>query len=255
MATIQKKFLIDSRDRLTGTSENFTISLNGSYKIISFSLLELTITKAWYAITTSNNYIDFTEDGADPTEASFSISEGNYSSSQLETALKAAFDLASKNGRTYTIDTDQTNGRITITGSAGNFNLLFETGTHTATSICTIIGFNATDTGNAGAHTSVKFISLTDEDYFFIKSDTLCSTRNGFISSSGDDHIIGVIPSGSNGDIYTYCPNITIPRMVVNPDRALMETCDFYLTRRNNVTLGLNGAEWYMICDFTVLLP
>ena len=58
MATIQKKFLIDSRDRLTGTSENFTISLNGSYKIISFSLLELTITKAWYAVTTTNNYID-----------------------------------------------------------------------------------------------------------------------------------------------------------------------------------------------------
>ena len=245
MATIKKNAVISSRDRINGTSSSFYVNFPSDTRIRTFRLTRVIIKNTWYVVNATNYSVDFTEtDGADTSEASFSLTPGNYTSSNIEVALKAGFDGATKNTRTYTVSTDNTTGFITITGSAGNFELLFGTGTNVSTTIADVIGFTSVDTTPGLSHTSTEFFELGGLDKIFLKSNTLCpSEEGGFITSSDDAHVIGVIGlTSSYGDVQKDEP----PDEPVDVySTAPLSYCDFYLTYSNNVAVELNGSEWY----------
>ena len=248
MATIRKNLIVDSRDRTNGTSSSFYISFPQPIRVSNFKLTRTIIKSTWYVVNASNFSIDFAEtDAIDTSESSFSISPGNYTSSQIEVALKAGFDGASAangNARTYTVTIDTTTGLTKITGSAGNFNILFSSGTNTATTLADVIGFVVSDTGAGADHTSTEIVELGGKDKIFLKSNTLCpGDDSGFITSSNDGHVVGVIPlSAASGDVQA---DIYVEDPMYVYSTSTISYCDFYLTYSGNVAVDLNGSEWY----------
>ena len=118
-----------------------------------------TITEgAAFAVTSANKRIDFTEDGG--SEVTAVLVEGSYAmgaSSAVAGSLCAQIktQMEAVNGAsTYTVTYSFTTKKLTITKSAGVFVLKWQSGTNTATSSKTLLGFTNADTSSAIAATS-----------------------------------------------------------------------------------------------------
>lgn len=109
-------------------------------------------------ITASNKYVDFTD--ASGTFA-ISVEEKIYKTPvELADAIAVALN-ASASTKTYTVSFSSIDGKFTIASSdAVTLSLLFSTGTNAANSICTKIGYTATDkTG------SLSYVSQNAQSY------------------------------------------------------------------------------------------
>lgn len=102
-----------------------------------------------FVIGATNKYIDFDEGGA---ELTATITPGSYNGTTLATEVKTQLDAA---GGTYTVTYSETTGKFTIARAAGNFTLRWQSGTNTANTAGTTLGFAvaANDTG-ADTYTS-----------------------------------------------------------------------------------------------------
>jgi hypothetical protein len=102
-----------------------------------------------FVIGATNKYIDFDEGGA---ELTATLATGNYNGTTLATEIKTKMDAA---GGTYTITYSETTGKFTIYRAGGNFTLRWQSGTNTANTVGTTLGFvvSSNDTG-ADTYTS-----------------------------------------------------------------------------------------------------
>jgi hypothetical protein len=102
-------------------------------------------------ITDSNKHIDFTDDQG--TQAA-TVAKGVYKTPQeLAVAVQAALDAAST--ETMTVTYSNSTGKFTITSGSTLFSILWLSGTNTATSIGTTLGFTvAADLTLATTYTS-----------------------------------------------------------------------------------------------------
>jgi len=98
-----------------------------------------------FNINTNNKWIDFNEGGG---ELSAQIVVNDYDASTLCTAIKTAMETVG--ALTYTVTYSDTSNKFTITGS-GAFTLLWQSGSHSATSVGSTIGYyvGADDTGGS----------------------------------------------------------------------------------------------------------
>lgn len=98
-----------------------------------------------FVIAATNKYIDFDEGGA---ELTATLTPGNYNAQTLVTEIQTRMDAAA---RTYTVSYSETTAKFTIARGAGNFTLRWQSGTNTANTAGTTLGFNvaANDTGAA----------------------------------------------------------------------------------------------------------
>lgn len=106
-----------------------------------------------FVIDSDNKYIDFDETAG---ELTATLTEGNYTAQTLCIEIKTQMDAA---GATYTVTYSESTGKFTIAKTAGNFSLLWKTGTHgsdnTDTHTGTTLGYSdaADDNGGAGTFT------------------------------------------------------------------------------------------------------
>jgi hypothetical protein len=111
------------------------------------------------AITASNNKLDFTDDNG---TFAATIPAAMYKSPiELASAIQAAMQAVATTTPTCTYSS--TTGKFTIKATGTLLSLLFATGTNTANTIATTIGFTATDKTGTGAttgYTSNSAISL-----------------------------------------------------------------------------------------------
>jgi len=118
--------VIDSRDRDTNaytSNSNYQIDLDEEYKnILSVELLSIDVPKSQYLINNSNNKLYFTVNGGSELIATIPI--GNYSISELLTALKLSMDTVS--GENFTITSSALTNKITIQNGT-QFSLIFST--------------------------------------------------------------------------------------------------------------------------------
>lgn len=108
-----------------------------------------TITNQVYSVSADRNWIDLKEvfGGA---EISVQVPAGNYTTTTLGPAIKAAIEAATV--QDVTVSYDSSTGKWSFQGSGAYLAILWETGTHAASSIGDLIGFNASaDSG----HTNV----------------------------------------------------------------------------------------------------
>jgi len=107
-------------------------------------------------ITASNKYLDFN----DGSERNASIAEGMYKDPyELAEALQTAGDALATN--TLTVTYSPSTGKFTIAVNTGTLSLLWNTGTNTANTIGTTLGFSvAADDTAATTYTSDNAISF-----------------------------------------------------------------------------------------------
>jgi len=98
----------------------------------------------YFKITSSNQWIDFDEGGG---ELSAQIPVEEYDADTLATAIETAMEGVG--GYSYTITYQESINKFTIASPSGNFDLLWQSGTHSASSVGDTLGFDtsANDTG------------------------------------------------------------------------------------------------------------
>jgi hypothetical protein len=188
--------VIDSRDRNTDSypnNYNYQIDLDRTYTdIVSVELVSANIPKTEYLINSSNNLLHFNDDGTDYIAT---IEEGNYTISELTTAIKTAMDATGTS--TFTVSSSSTTNKITILSSGSTFSLLFNGGSETynettrtkypESSIAPIIGFSKADTSGALTYTGDNQYNLNGPTYILLditEFQNLNGVNNKTISNS-----------------------------------------------------------------------
>ena len=155
---IDFNYPFQSNVALTATSENTEFPATNAGNEIRGNTWRST---GSFIIDSTNNAIDFKESGAGP-EANATIVSGTFSVSGLAAAVKVALEAVSPNGRTYTVSQSASSGKWTITGSVF-LELLYLTGTNTATSVDSTLGFTKVDHTGATTYTGSKTALHTEE--------------------------------------------------------------------------------------------
>ena len=174
--------LINSKDRNFGNVENayFARNLNLS-GFDGFSVKAITFLNNIYPINSYNNSLQ-TVYGATPETLQNTITPGNYTASQLASALQTELNFQSNaNGytTTYTVVYNSTTGKITITATAGQ-NLESATGT-----LAPLLGFNATTTNLSNVYVGSDPVNITYSNAMSITSSELTKFNHPNIRTDG----------------------------------------------------------------------
>lgn len=234
---------INSFDRANGSDSNFTVTLNGTFRedFTQMALVNFICTNTFYNVDSTNNTFNFQENIGAVTTATLAV--GNYTLTDIITALETAMDAISANARTYTITSSSLTNKLTITGSAGTF-LVKSTG-----GLNLMLGFSrSSDTTTALAVISPRIYNLSRYSFFHLS----CTLSKGdtFNTSVGNrENIIGYIPvcESSNGDIYSFRPNPFCWRDVSYPN---IDQLQVKLTDDQGVEIELNGGFMSMCLVF-----
>lgn len=190
-------------------------------------------------ITSSDVYIDFTEDG--PTTYAAAISAGWYKTPQaVASALQTAMN-ATATAQTYTVTYSNTTGKFSIVGTGTLLSILWNTGANAANTIGDKIGFSvaADDTGTgattgytsdnaqtyAAPHTptydSAEPLTVKNMEVYIGDSvDTTCLEINKFSATINT-------PKATKGDI---CAESGIGGSSIN-SREVMISFSAYLSK------------------------
>jgi hypothetical protein len=227
---------VDSRDG-TGTTTNFSITINSAINVRELSLLEAEIPVTWYNVNSSNNKFDF-NDGVART---VTITPSNYTATTLASALQTGLN-ASGTGLTFTVTYSTATYKFTV-AATGGFSMPFATGTNHTTSICLVLGFTATDHGSAASQVSDNAADLIGEPYIYLKCTSITGVNEGILSSnSNDTGVLARIPVNVNfGDVILYTAPKEHPTLIFNGTN--ITSLSFSLTYRNNSVIDNNGMK------------
>ena len=228
--------LIDSDNRIYGTSENFSINLNleKNQNFKSVSVEDVQFLKSYLMVDSTNNTFSVTEDTGPLTFSVTIVPERNYSATQLATELAErliARSASHGNSYNYTVAFNPDSGYFLIgTGAGGDFTLNFSSNAK----LGQYLGFTATThESTANSVLSVKSADLQRYNNIQIRS-TLC--RNG------RDNVLVQVPirDVEDGDIINYQPITRQYRGVQNADS---DTHTFIVTDVNGASIDLNGGS------------
>lgn len=239
-------FILDSRDR-NATSSNehphFDIrSIAGNQiDIHKLEIKYVSIPFSYYLIDASNNKIDYTNNTGNTYTAT--ITTGFYSGSTLATEIEAQLEANDADLEGYTVSYSDATGKFTIANNAGNYSLLWNSGTNTSTNITrkfNAVGFDnsSNDTG-ASSYTSDYIARLSGEDYLLLCSDEL-RPDNKTIYRNTAGRVLARIPVNVNApDTIGYEPSTEY----IFDIEGKYTNIDFEIRDRHGA-LNLNGTPW-----------
>lgn len=113
----------------------------------------------YFVISSSNKYIDFNEGSG---EVNATLTEGSYTPDELATEIKASLEAVG--GDTYTVSYGTSTGKWTISSDGSTLSLLWNSGTNTANSLASSIGFyGSADSTGSLTYTSDEIAIHTEE--------------------------------------------------------------------------------------------
>ncbi len=170
--------------------------------VIGVTVMEATIPFTFYVINKYNNLLRMREraiGGANPLPSdpyiTVTITPGNYSANTIGTALLSAFTTAGLTG-TYTVNYSDASGKLTISSSNRQFDLLFTN--KSSDKICTLpIGFDAfvqPNIINVSSVVTPNAISLSGPSFIFLRGTLgVGSGDNMVVCDDGEQRNMGNI--------------------------------------------------------------
>ena len=167
METVNNIIVVDSRDRVSGTSSDFTWNLPNIItlkKHKGIMIHHVSMINSFYQINANNNTILFDEGTGSVTAT---LTQGNsYTEALLCAEIKTQMEAIG--AFTYTVSINSINHKMTISAT-GNFDLVLS-----RLEICDIIGFSKDNTSYTGLNTytgtnCVNINSAIDTIYVYIK--------------------------------------------------------------------------------------
>jgi hypothetical protein len=233
---------IDSRDRTSGSIDNFEIILKNPIYLNRnrqyFCRLEnIRIPTSFYNIDSNYNTLSVTEDPAGtPSTWSVSVPQGNYTINELLTELNTLLDAASTKTNNFTLSVDDVTGKVTITTDTTEFKL------NSSSTLLTPLGFNygTNYTSSSRSLTSVNHIILSTKRFLKINSGL---TSNNHYSKDKIEPIGVVVPITEGRSTIQYFAND-------NGYKTKMENLhhikhvDFNVRDANNNVVDFNGVDW-----------
>lgn len=236
--------IVDSDQRISGTTTNFTYNLNLPLNDFNrISLKSISIPRSYYDFSSGSNTFQLKEK---TTTVTITVTPGYYTKNSLITVLSTLLTTASPNGWTYTVTypgyTSANPNTLTF-GVTGNTtfqpSLIF-------TTYCYLqLGFNPNTTNafTSSSLTSPNMISITYINQLLLKSSACTSSFNSVLSEL---FIVGQYSAGS----YIYYEPVDIDvnsREFINNNNNVF---DFQLTDKNGVPVNLNGLGFIfsLIC-------
>lgn len=239
-ASKKKEFYIDSNNRVSGTSSDFSYVLNilPDEDFTHAVVLQCLIPKSYYLIQDGLNTFQLQEGASIVT---LTVPVGNYSRRSFETVVQNLLNSNSPNGWTYNINYPNTaitadTGKFTysVSGNTSQPSLIFGSSV-----ICEQFGFpaNSTQTFTAGTLVSTNVIKMQREDAIYIHSD-LVQNKEG-------DNVLQAVFSSTDSPAYS---NITYRAINIEANSKKMITSSanvyrFFLTNEAGVPLDLNGLN------------
>lgn len=164
MTTSSNLIIINSRDRTSGTPNEFVFNLSENLEEATYQLSSFCMTNNLYNVVAGENdklYVAHSVDGSN----TLTLTPGNYSGSTLATEIKTQLDTIS--AVVYTVAYSAITNKFTITPDSGNFGFEFSSNT-TATSRF-LLGKDAVDDVLASSQVSDNPIDLKLHDHILIK--------------------------------------------------------------------------------------
>jgi len=233
--------VVDSSQRVSGTSSNFTINLNLPSFVQDYdrvALNQISIPRSWYDVETGVNTFQFKE-GAGGTLKTITVTPGMYNCLTLASAVATLLTTNSQNGYTYTVT--YPNSAVTV-----NDNLFTFTSSNTTTVFYLIfttamyqqLGFasNTTYTSTSGVLKSVNSISISYINRLFLVSNACNTSYNSYLQ---EILIAGQYPSTA----FVFWENLNYDvnsKEFTNPQNNCW---DFAIYDRYGNIINLHGLE------------
>lgn len=240
---------VDSRNRTSDSASNHDmfVAMESAIQASAVRLKDVILPRSFYDVRTGvNDAWDVVISTVGAGELNVAIPAGSYNSTNYCTALAAALDAVG-GGTTFTCAVSETTGQLTITPSAGTINVLWTTGTNTATNNSVMAGFRiaggtqAADTGASAALTSTYPVEMNPEKYIYIYMDPLRSNMQ--LGASSIKSMLAAIPVSTTlpfEDIY-YEPE-DFNRVLLGSKNV--DRFHLILQYRDGSVVDLNGKSW-----------
>lgn len=256
----RKTVYLSSKNRSSGTSDNFTI-VDTQERFVnipqSVKAVTITIPVTWYNVTSANNKFSFT--GASTGLHNITITPGNYSGTTLAKALQDAINAILGCGG-YTVVYDCPTGKFTISSKTENFTIDFTI----LENMANILGFDEIVTISAMSHTSTTVANIIIDTEIWICTNMISGIDNGVLPWTSNppktekQGIIACVPiTACFGGIINYIVPIEFPSYIItnskfaNPGTNPREL-QLALAFPSGAPLSLNGHDWSMqiVFDF-----
>jgi len=229
--------IINSVDRVSGTSDSFSIKLPYPKKAKRVSIIGAAFPNSFYNVLLNfSDTIQFRETGSS-TILTATVTAGSYTLTQLMTAVGTAMTSASANTSTYTLTVGTNTFLVTIaTSNSTNFTIL-------STNLGNNLGFTTNSTG-ALTQTAINLFNIAGPQliYIIIKEFKKFDTSN--ITEAPTFIIPLTNPFGSvqySGDQFM---GWNSPVVLT---RESLDLLDISLAYNNGAPYLLNGQNWSMI--------
>lgn len=234
-----RKYYINSKNRTSGTNQNFNIpfEIPSGSNYDSIAVIDASIPLSFYLIRPPYNDFVLIEDNI---STSIVIPKGNYNVNTFITVLRTILNSSSPHSWVYdlTFNTVTCKYTYTVTGN-GTFLVLFQFDNN----LVNQMGFQINSTNNfiAGSLTSVDVVSFVPTQSFFIHSDIISDNNN----------ILQDIYTNNNTPfsfINYSCQNIEQYGKLLTT--TLHSTINFVLCDASGEEIDLNGLDW----NFSIML-
>lgn len=233
-------FLIDSRDRVNGSSHDFSIQLNPGIKPIrSIKLCALVLPLTNYIVDSSNQNIYF----SGPFSYVATLTPGIYDYVSILPEIKRAMEATAYAG-TITATYDTSTFKFTI---AGTIDINFTFGTNTLNSSAYLLGFDNLNTGLALSHTANDIAHLSIPPYFYI---TIDSFHNQTASTNNDISTFVIFSQNISGYVNFHWHSTHYPIKIKGPpSNEPLQYFNVTLKVRGGNPLNLNNTDWQMLLE------
>ena len=228
--------IVNSEDRVSGTSADFRISLRSAYHAGKIRLVAAQMPNHIYTIRSGINDTIYFNDGSARTA---SLTPGFYTIDTLLVECKTQLD-ASPSSLVFALSKSNTTGKITI--SAGSaFTLDFSQ----SNTPWRQLGFAATQTSSAPSHTGANVYDLTPPRFLYVR---VLEWGTTYLTTSEDGHVgTFVLPLDVNSlDRFTYTEGRGFMQEVCLSGRGI-QSFRVQLLHEDGSFVSLEGTEWSFV--------
>jgi hypothetical protein len=167
---LKKNIFFNSADRQSGSSHNFILKydLRQFYKCERYYISSLVMPFSYYVVNSNNNELIFLHPGVGANTTTITITAGNYSASELVTAIQTALDAIAAG---WTVSYNTKTGKFSFSTSGNSFGF----NASGSTSILhNLMGYDQTTyTASTATKTSTNVADLSGPKYLYLKSNAL----------------------------------------------------------------------------------
>jgi hypothetical protein len=249
-----RELYIASKDRTSGTSSNFTVTLPTPVAMTQVYVKNVYLPQGFYLFSGSYFYMSIGGGAA----FQVALPDGNYSIGTLVnalnniTAISGAGIIVTSNFQTNTITfTLGTTILSMIAQDATSFITLQNLGFAPRTTNPYTATYPYTYNGTTDGLTCPYVMNLVGYGYLFIKSKTIAQytlVQPTFSTNTYDQNIIAQVPIGQAFSLITW-QNQNDLRFLLNNSQVII-SIDFQLQGDFGQPVNLNGIEWALTLGF-----